>query len=54
MSRKAIRAAASRTAHFEKDNDARTGSKCATIFRDVDESCAEIVSIIFEMKNESD
>ena len=48
-----IRAAASRTAHFEKDNDARTGSKGATIFRDSDESGAEIVSIMFEMKNES-
>jgi hypothetical protein len=48
-----IRAAACQRAHFEKDNDARTGSKGATIFRDSDESGAEIVSIMFEMKNES-
>lgn len=49
-----IRAAAFQRAHFEKDNDARTGSKGDYIFRDVDESSAEIVSIMFEMKNESD
>ena len=49
-----IRAAAFQRAHFEKDNDARTGSKGDYIFRDVDESGAEIVSIMFEMKNESD
>ena len=49
-----IRAAAFQRAHFEKDNDARTGSKGDYIFRDVDESGNEIVSIMFEMKNESD
>jgi hypothetical protein len=49
-----IRAAAFQRAHFEKDNDARTGSKSDYIFRDSDESGAEIVSIMFEMKNESD
>jgi hypothetical protein len=49
-----IRAAAFQRAHFEKDNDARTGSKGDYIFRDVDDSGAEIVSIMFEMKNESD
>jgi hypothetical protein len=49
-----IRAAAFQRAHFEKDNDARTGSKGDYIFRDADESGAEIVSIMFEMKNESD
>jgi hypothetical protein len=49
-----IRAAAFQRAHFEKDNDARTGSKGDYIFRDSDESGAEIVSIMFEMKNESD
>ncbi|MDI1261335.1 DUF2130 domain-containing protein [Aquabacterium sp.] len=48
-----IRAAAFQRAHFEKDNDARTGSKGDYIFRDSDESGAEIVSIMFEMKNES-
>jgi hypothetical protein len=49
-----IRAAAFQRAHFEKDNDARTGSKGDYIFRDSDENGAEIVSIMFEMKNESD
>jgi hypothetical protein len=49
-----IRAAAFPRAYFEKDNDARTGSKGDYIFRDSDESGAEIVSIMFEMKNESD
>ena len=49
-----IRAAAFQRAHFEKDNDARTGSKGDYIFRDSDESGAAIVSIMFEMKNESD
>ena len=49
-----IRAAAFQRAQFDKDNDARTGSKGDYIFRDVDESRVEIVSIMFEMKNESD
>ena len=49
-----IRAAAFQRAHFEKDNDVRTGSKGDYIFRDSDESGNEIVSIMFEMKNESD
>ncbi len=49
-----IRAAAFQRAHFEKDNDARSGSKGDYIFRDMDESGSEIVSIMFEMKNESD
>ena len=49
-----IRAAAFQCAHFEKDNDARTGSKGDYIFREADESGTEIVSIMFEMKNESD
>ncbi len=49
-----IRAAAFPRAYFEKDNDARNGSKGDYIFRDSDESGAEIVSIMFEMKNESD
>jgi hypothetical protein len=49
-----IRAAAFQRAHFEKDNDARTGSKGDYIFRDMDENGTEIVSIMFEMKNESD
>ena len=41
-------------AHFEKDNDARSGSKGDYIFRDVDEFGTEIVSVMFEMKNEDD
>lgn len=49
-----IRATAFSRAYFEKDNDARTGSKGDYIFRDSDESGTEIVSIMFEMKNESD
>jgi hypothetical protein len=48
------RAMAFPRAHFEKDNDARTGSKGDYIFRDSDEAGTEIVSIMFEMKNESD
>jgi hypothetical protein len=41
-------------AYFEKDNDATTGSKGDYIFRDSDKAGTEIVSIMFEMKNESD
>ncbi len=49
-----IRAAAFPQAYFEKDNDVRTGSKGDYIFRDADEVGTEIVSIMFEMKNEDD
>lgn len=49
-----IRATAFPRAYFEKDNDARTGSKGDFIFRDLDDEGTEIVSIMFEMKNESD
>jgi hypothetical protein len=49
-----FRATAFPKAYFEKDNDARTGSKGDYIFRDLDEAGTEIVSIMFEMKNESD
>jgi hypothetical protein len=49
-----IRATAFPRAYFEKDNDARTGSKGDYVFRDSEESGGEIVSIMFEMKNESD
>lgn len=49
-----IRATAFPRAYFEKDNDTKTGSKGDYIFRDFDESKTEIVSIMFEMKNESD
>ena len=49
-----IRATAFPRAYFEKDNDARSGSKGDYIFRDSDEAGTEIVSIMFEMKNEND
>ncbi len=49
-----IRSTAFPKAYFEKDNDASTGSKGDFIFRDLAESGSEIVSIMFEMKNESD
>jgi hypothetical protein len=49
-----IRSTAFPRAYFEKDNDARSGSKGDYIFRDADEAGTEIVSIMFEMKNESD
>ncbi len=49
-----IRATAFQNAYFEKDNDASSGSKGDYIFRDMDEDDNEIVSIMFEMKNESD
>ncbi|MDQ6997530.1 MAG: DUF2130 domain-containing protein [Mariprofundus sp.] len=49
-----IRATAFPKAYFEKDNDARSGSKGDYIFRDLNESATEIVSIMFEMKNEND
>lgn len=49
-----IRATAFPKAYFEKDNDARTGSKGDFIFRDFDGDGTEFVSIMFDMKNESD
>ena len=49
-----LRATAFPKAYFEKDNDSRTGSKGDYIFRDADEAGTEIVSIMFEMKNEND
>lgn len=49
-----IRATAFPRAYFEKDNDASEGSKGDFIFRECDEEGNEIVSIMFEMKNESD
>lgn len=49
-----IRSTAFPRAYFEKDNDARSGSKGDYIFRDLDEAGTEIVSVMFEMKNESD
>jgi hypothetical protein len=49
-----IRATAFPRAYFEKDNDSRTGSKGDYIFRDSDDAGTEIVSVMFEMKNEND
>lgn len=49
-----IRSMAFPRAYFEKDNDARTGSKGDYIFRDSGEAGTEIISIMFEMTNESD
>ena len=48
-----VRAMAFPKAYFEKDNDASTGSKGDYIFKDSNEVGTEIVSIMFEMKNES-
>lgn len=49
-----IRAAAFPNAYFEKDNDAKTGSKGDYIFKDFSTDKVEFISIMFEMKNESD
>ncbi len=49
-----LRATAFQNAYFEKDNDSRSGSKGDYIYRETDESGNEIISIMFEMKNEGD
>ena len=49
-----LRATAFPRAYFEKDNDASSGSKGDYIFKESDDADTEIVSIMFEMKNESD
>lgn len=49
-----LRATAFQNAYFEKDNDSRTGSKGDYIYRETDELGNEIISIMFEMKNEGD
>lgn len=49
-----IRATAFPRAYFEKDNNAREGSKGDFVFRDFDDSGTEFVSVMFEMKNETD
>jgi hypothetical protein len=49
-----LRATAFQRAYFEKDNDSKTGSKGDFIYREVDEASNEIISIMFEMKNEGD
>jgi hypothetical protein len=49
-----LRATGFQNAYFEKDNDATTGSKGDYIYREADEDGNEIISIMFEMKNEGD
>ncbi|MCL2285185.1 MAG: DUF2130 domain-containing protein [Firmicutes bacterium] len=49
-----IRATAFPKAYFEKDNDIKTGSKGDYIYREADDEGNEIISIMFEMKNEGD
>ena len=49
-----LRATAFPRAYFEKDNDAKSGSKGDFIYRETDEAGNEIISIMFEMKNEAD
>lgn len=49
-----LRATGFQNAYFEKDNDSRQGSKGDFIYRETDEAGNEIISIMFEMKNEGD
>ncbi len=49
-----LRATGFQNAYFEKDNDARTGSKGDYIYREADADGTEFISIMFEMKNEMD
>jgi hypothetical protein len=49
-----LRATAFPDAYFEKDNDSKTGSKGDYIYRETDQDGNEIISIMFEMKNEGD
>lgn len=49
-----LRATAFQNAYFEKDNDASDGTKGDYIYRETDENGTEIISIMFEMKNEGD
>src|SRR3989339_17916 len=49
-----LRATGFQNAYFEKDNDATAGSKGDYIYRETDEAGNEIISIMFEMKNEGD
>lgn len=49
-----LRSIAFQNAYFEKDNDARTGSKGDYIYRETDDAGNEVISIMFEMKNEGD
>ena len=49
-----LRATAFQNAYFEKDNDSKSGSKGDFIYRETDDMGNEIISIMFEMKNEAD
>ena len=49
-----LRATAFQNSYFEKDNDSSSGSKVDYIYKEIDESGNEIISIMFEMKNEAD
>jgi len=49
-----LRATAFQNAYFEKDSDIRSGSKGDYIYKETDEEGNEIISIMFEMKNEND
>lgn len=49
-----LRATAFQKSYFEKDNDSRSGSKGDFIYRETDDAGNEIISIMFEMKNEND
>ena len=49
-----LRATGFKSAYFGKDNDAKTGSKGDYIYRDYDSNGTELISIMFEMKNEAD
>jgi hypothetical protein len=49
-----LRATAFQKAYFEKDNDSKSGSKGDFIYRETDDAGNEIISIMFEMKNEAD
>jgi hypothetical protein len=49
-----LRSTGFQNAYFEKDNDASSGSKGDYIYRETDEEENELISIMFEMKNEGD
>lgn len=49
-----LRATAFKNVYFEKDNDAKSGSKGDYIYREYDENGVELISIMFEMKNENE
>jgi hypothetical protein len=49
-----LRAIAFPKSYFEKDNDSKTGSKGDYIYRETDDDGNEVISIMFEMKNEGD